>query len=82
MKLKKKGKTHRGVLSQFKGDILDIEKAIPIGGDGVTIKNNGSQVKIELVNKFHSPRRIFAANCVSIYSLSCMIFPSLMISKK
>ena len=51
MKLKKKGKTHRGVLSQSKGDILDIEKAIPIGGDGLSIKNNGNKVKVELVNK-------------------------------
>ena len=50
IKLKKKGKTHRGVLAQSKGGNLDIvEKAIPIAGDGMSIKNDDNKVKVELI---------------------------------
>ena len=49
LKLKKKGKTHRGVLQQCKGDVLDIEKAVPIESD--VVLRERSIAKVELINK-------------------------------
>ena len=47
LKLKKKGKTHRGVLQQCKGDDLDIEKLMSIESDEALSETN---VKVKLIN--------------------------------
>ena len=50
LKWKKKIKAHRGVLYPYKGELLDIGRAIiPLNCNGVSaIGNNGNRIKAEL----------------------------------
>ena len=55
LKLKKKCKTDRGVLQQCEGDVLDIEKVVPIKSDEALSDTN---VKVELINPFGTDQEI------------------------